>query len=56
MALCAMRSKRRCRVMRTSTRMIELHYGTLVEGAHGAILARLDAPEQAERQQGEGRP
>ena len=35
------------RVMGTSTRMIELHYGALVEGAHEALLARLEA--EAER-------
>ena len=38
------------RVMGTSTRMIELHYGTLVEGAHDALLARLEQPEQGERE------
>jgi integrase len=38
------------RVMGTSVRMIELHYGTLVEGANEALLARLEQPEQAERQ------
>jgi integrase len=36
------------RVMGTSVRMIELHYGTLVEGANEALLARLEAPVQAE--------
>jgi integrase len=31
------------RVMGTSVRMIERHYGTLVDGAHAAIADRLDA-------------
>ena len=31
------------RVMGTSVRMIERHYGGLVDGAHAAILDRLDA-------------
>lgn len=31
------------RVMGTSVRMIERHYGTLVDGAHAGIAARLDA-------------
>jgi hypothetical protein len=30
------------RVMGTSVRMIERHYGTLVDGAHAAIADRLD--------------
>jgi integrase len=38
------------RVMGTSARMVELHYGALVEGAHDALLARLEAPERAERE------
>ena len=33
------------RVMGTSVRMIERHYGTLVDGAHAAIAERLDALE-----------
>ena len=33
------------RVMGTSVRMIERHYGTLVDGAHAGIAARLDALE-----------
>jgi hypothetical protein len=32
------------RVMGTPVRMIELHYGALVDGAHEAILARLEQP------------
>ena len=31
--------------MGTSVRMIEKHYGTLVDGAHAAITDRLDALE-----------
>jgi hypothetical protein len=31
------------RVMGTSVRMIERHYGCLVDGAHAAIASRLDA-------------
>ena len=31
------------RVMGTSVRMIEKHYGALVDGAHAGIVARLDA-------------
>ena len=41
------------RVMGTSVRMIEKHYGTLVDGAHAAITDRLDALEaglEAERE------
>jgi integrase len=34
------------RVMGTSGRMIERHYGTLLDGAQAAILARLDRPEE----------
>jgi hypothetical protein len=30
------------RVMGTSVRMIERHYGTLVDGAHAGIAPRLD--------------
>jgi hypothetical protein len=33
------------RVMGTSVRMIEKHYGALVDGAHAWIVARLDALE-----------
>lgn len=33
------------RVMGTSVRMIELHYGALLDGAHAAIADRLDALE-----------
>ena len=33
------------RVMGTSVRMIEKHYGTLVDGAHAGITERLDALE-----------
>ncbi len=33
------------RVMGTSVRMIERHYGALVDGAHAAINDRLDALE-----------
>ena len=40
--------------MGTSVRMIELHYGTLVEGAHDSLLARLDhAPALAEQAEAE---
>ena len=34
------------RLMGTSTRTIEKHYGTLVDGAQEAILARLELPEE----------
>jgi integrase len=34
------------RVMGTSVRMIEKHYGALIDGAHAAITGRLDALEQ----------
>ena len=33
------------RVMGTSVRMIERHYGALLDGAHAAIAERLDAFE-----------
>jgi integrase len=33
------------RVMGTSVRMIERHYGTLIDGAHAGITSRLDALE-----------
>ena len=33
------------KIMGTSVRMIEKHYGTLVDGAHAAITDRLDALE-----------
>jgi hypothetical protein len=33
------------RIMGTSVRMIEKHYGTLLEGAHAGLVARLDALE-----------
>ena len=33
------------RVMGTSVRMIERHYGALLDGAHAAIADRLDAAE-----------
>ena len=36
------------RVMGTSVRMIEKHYGALVDGAHAAILDRLDGLAAAE--------
>jgi len=35
--------------MGTSSRMIELHYGALVDGAQEAILARLDQAGPAEQ-------
>ena len=35
------------RVMGTSVRMTERHYGTLVDGAHVAITDRLDAFDAA---------
>jgi integrase len=35
------------RVMGTSVRMIEKHYGTLIDGAHAVITGRLDALERA---------
>jgi len=31
------------RIMGTSVKMIEQHYGTLIDTAHDAILSRLDA-------------
>jgi hypothetical protein len=31
------------RIMGTSAKMIEQHYGTLIDTAHEAILSRLDA-------------
>jgi integrase len=49
------------KVMGTSTRMIEKHYGALLDGAHAGLVGRLDAIEaelsaQAEqREEGEGR-
>jgi hypothetical protein len=33
------------KVMGTSVRMIERHYGTLLDGAHAGIVGRLDALE-----------
>jgi hypothetical protein len=33
------------RVMGTSVRMIERHYGALLDGAHAGIAGRLDACE-----------
>jgi hypothetical protein len=33
------------RVMGTSVRMIELHYGALLDGAHAGLVSRLDAVE-----------
>ena len=33
--------------MGTSVRMIERHYGALVDGAHAGITSRLDALEAA---------
>jgi integrase len=33
------------RVMGTSVRMIERHYGTLIDGAHAGITSRLDSLE-----------
>ena len=33
------------RVMGTSVRMIERHYGTLIDGAHAGITSRLNALE-----------
>jgi integrase len=42
------------RVMGTSVRMIEKHYGTLIDGAHAGITSRLDALE-AELEQATGR-
>jgi hypothetical protein len=39
--------------MGTSVRMIELHYGRLVDGAQEAILARLEQPDEGE-QRGSG--
>jgi hypothetical protein len=38
------------RVMGTSVRMIEKHYGALVDGAHAGIMSRLDALEAAHGQ------
>jgi hypothetical protein len=40
--------------MGTSVRMIEKHYGALVDGAHAGITSRLDALEaaQADREDG----
>jgi integrase len=35
------------KVMGTSVRMIERHYGALIDGAHAAITGRLDAIEAA---------
>jgi integrase len=39
------------RVMGTSVRMIERHYGALLEGAHAGIAGRLDALEAELEQQ-----
>ena len=33
------------KIMGTSVRMIERHYGTLIDGAHAGITSRLDALE-----------
>jgi hypothetical protein len=33
------------KIMGTSVRMIEKHYGTLIDGAHAGITGRLDALE-----------
>ena len=33
------------RLMGTSVRMIEKHYGTLLEGAHAGLVTRLDSLE-----------
>ena len=35
------------RLMGTSVRMIERHYGTLLEGPHAGLVTRLDALEAA---------
>jgi hypothetical protein len=35
-------------MMGTSVRMIEKHYGALVDGAHAGITSRLDALEAAQ--------
>jgi hypothetical protein len=43
------------RVMGTSVRMIERHYGALLDGAHNVIASRLDAIE-AELEQATGKP
>ena len=42
------------RVMGTSVRMIERHYGALLDGAHAGIAARLDALDQATEAEGCG--
>jgi hypothetical protein len=39
------RDRVRARVMGTSVRMIERHYGALLDGAHHGIANRLDAFE-----------
>jgi hypothetical protein len=41
--------------MGTSVRMIERHYGTLLDGALEGIAQRLDALEAAGEQQADGR-
>ena len=41
------------KIMGTSVRMIEKHYGALIDGAHAGITSRLDAHEaefEAERE------
>ena len=38
------------RIMGTSAKMIEQHYGTLIDTAHDGILARLEAMEVADFQ------
>src|SRR5262249_47755856 len=43
------------RVMGTSVRMIEKHYGTLIDGAHAGITSRLDAFEAALSQPNDGK-
>jgi hypothetical protein len=45
------------RVMGTSVRMIERHYGALLDGAHSVIASRLDSFEtELEKAAGEGKP
>jgi hypothetical protein len=41
------------RIMGTSVRMIERHYGTLLDGARSAIAERLDALDAALEQAAE---
>ena len=44
------------RIIDLSAKMIEQHYGTLIDTAHGAILSRLERGSGHERAGSDGRP